>query len=110
VDESHRALASNPTAPAIGRPALAEAGLGSGKEDQAIDAYRKLLLLDPPDRNAERCGGHGVASGEEFASGIGAFRKTETCNEWQRTEAIESEIAVLEPEIAEPATHRAFIR
>ena len=84
-------------------PALAEAGLGSGKEDKPNDAYRKLLRLDPSDRNAERCGGHGAASGEEFASGIGAFRKTETCNEWQRTEAIE-------PEIAEPAAHRAFFR
>jgi tetratricopeptide (TPR) repeat protein len=29
--------------------ALAEAGVGSGDQAQAIDAYRKLLLLDPPD-------------------------------------------------------------
>jgi len=29
--------------------ALAEAGVGSGNQAQAIDAYRKLLLLDPPD-------------------------------------------------------------
>jgi tetratricopeptide (TPR) repeat protein len=29
--------------------ALTEAGLGSGNPAQAIDAYRKLLLLDPPD-------------------------------------------------------------
>jgi tetratricopeptide (TPR) repeat protein len=29
--------------------ALGEAGAASGKNDEAIDAYRKLLLLDPPD-------------------------------------------------------------
>lgn len=29
--------------------ALAEAGLASGQYDQAVTAYRKLLLLDPPD-------------------------------------------------------------
>jgi len=29
--------------------ALAEAGIGSGLNDQAIAAYRRLLLLDPPD-------------------------------------------------------------
>lgn len=29
--------------------ALAEAGAADGKKDQAINAYRKLLLLDPPD-------------------------------------------------------------
>jgi tetratricopeptide (TPR) repeat protein len=29
--------------------ALAEAGIGSGNKDQSIAAYRKLLLLDPPD-------------------------------------------------------------
>jgi tetratricopeptide (TPR) repeat protein len=29
--------------------ALAEAGVAAGKNDQAITAYRKLLLLDPPD-------------------------------------------------------------
>jgi tetratricopeptide (TPR) repeat protein len=28
---------------------LAEAGAAAGKNDQAIDAYRKLLLLEPPD-------------------------------------------------------------
>jgi tetratricopeptide (TPR) repeat protein len=28
---------------------MAEAGVGSGNPDQAIDAYHKLLLLDPPD-------------------------------------------------------------
>jgi tetratricopeptide (TPR) repeat protein len=41
-------LAVNPliTAPYA---ALAEAGAASGKTDDAIDAYRKLLLLDPPD-------------------------------------------------------------
>jgi tetratricopeptide (TPR) repeat protein len=41
-------LAINPliTAPYA---ALAEAGSASGKNDEAIEAYRKLLLLDPPD-------------------------------------------------------------
>jgi tetratricopeptide (TPR) repeat protein len=37
--------------PLIATPydALARAGAASGQKEQAIDAYRKLLLLDPPD-------------------------------------------------------------
>jgi tetratricopeptide (TPR) repeat protein len=37
--------------PLIATPyeALARAGAASGQSEQAIDAYRKLLLLDPPD-------------------------------------------------------------
>jgi predicted TPR repeat methyltransferase len=41
-------LAINPLI-SLPHRALAEAGVASGKEDQAITAYRKLLLLDPPD-------------------------------------------------------------
>jgi tetratricopeptide (TPR) repeat protein len=45
---AQRLLAVNPL---IAAPyaALAEAGAASGKTPEAIDAYRKLLLLDPPD-------------------------------------------------------------
>jgi tetratricopeptide (TPR) repeat protein len=45
---AERLLAINPL---ISQPyrALAEAGVASGKNEQAISAYRKLLLLDPPD-------------------------------------------------------------
>jgi tetratricopeptide (TPR) repeat protein len=45
---AERLLQINPLIPAPYR-ALTEAGLGAGNPDQAIDAYRKLLLLDPPD-------------------------------------------------------------
>jgi tetratricopeptide (TPR) repeat protein len=45
---AERLLQINPLISAPYR-ALAEAGVGSGNQDQAIDAYRKLLLLDPPD-------------------------------------------------------------
>jgi tetratricopeptide (TPR) repeat protein len=41
-------LAINPLIPAP-YTALAEAGAASGKTEEAIDSYRKLLLLDPPD-------------------------------------------------------------
>jgi tetratricopeptide (TPR) repeat protein len=41
-------LAVNPLIPAP-YAALAEAGSASGQNDVAIEAYRKLLLLDPPD-------------------------------------------------------------
>ena len=45
---AERLLAINPL---ISQPyrALAGAGVASGKNEQAISAYRKLLLLDPPD-------------------------------------------------------------
>jgi tetratricopeptide (TPR) repeat protein len=45
---AERLLAINPL---ISRPyrALAEAGLAAGHPEQSITAYRKLLLLDPPD-------------------------------------------------------------
>jgi tetratricopeptide (TPR) repeat protein len=45
---AERLLQINPLLSAPYR-ALAEAGNSSGNEEQAIDAYRKLLLLDPPD-------------------------------------------------------------
>ncbi len=45
---AERLLQINPLISAPYR-ALAEAGIGSDNKDQAIDAYRKLLLLDPPD-------------------------------------------------------------
>ena len=45
---AERLLQVNPLVSAPYR-ALAEAGLGSSRGDQAIEAYRKLLLLDPPD-------------------------------------------------------------
>ena len=40
--------------PLISQPyrALAEAGVAAGNREQAITAYRKLLLLDPPDPSA----------------------------------------------------------
>jgi tetratricopeptide (TPR) repeat protein len=41
-------LAVNPLIPAP-YAALGEAGAASGKTSDAIEAYRKLLLLDPPD-------------------------------------------------------------
>ena len=45
---AERLLAINPL---ISQPhlALAEAGLARGNQEQAITAYRRLLLLDPPD-------------------------------------------------------------
>lgn len=45
---AQKLLAINPL---ISTPydALARAGVAAGQNDQAIDAYRKLLLLDPPD-------------------------------------------------------------
>jgi tetratricopeptide (TPR) repeat protein len=48
MDYANRLLAINPLIPApyIG---LAEGAVASGKNDAAIDAYRKLLLLDPAD-------------------------------------------------------------
>jgi len=45
---AERLLAINPLI-ALPHRALAEAGVASGRSDQAITAYRKLLLLDPPD-------------------------------------------------------------
>jgi tetratricopeptide (TPR) repeat protein len=45
---AERLLQINPLLSAPYR-ALAESGVASGNKDQAIDAYRKLLLLDPPD-------------------------------------------------------------
>jgi tetratricopeptide (TPR) repeat protein len=45
---AERLLQINPLLSATYR-ALAEAGTATGNKDQAIDAYRKLLLLDPPD-------------------------------------------------------------
>ena len=45
---AERLLEINPLISAPYR-ALAEAGAGAGNKDQAIEAYRKLLLLDPPD-------------------------------------------------------------
>ena len=45
---AERLLQINPLIAAPYR-ALAQAGLGADNRDQAIDAYRKLLLLDPPD-------------------------------------------------------------
>jgi tetratricopeptide (TPR) repeat protein len=41
-------LAINPLI-SLPHRALAEAGIATGNSDQAITAYRKLLLLDPPD-------------------------------------------------------------
>jgi tetratricopeptide (TPR) repeat protein len=48
TNDATRLLAVNPL---ISAPyaALAEAGSALGDNEQAIDAYRKLLLLDPPD-------------------------------------------------------------
>jgi tetratricopeptide (TPR) repeat protein len=43
-----RLLQINPLIAAPYR-ALAQAGVASNNKDQAINAYRKLLLLDPPD-------------------------------------------------------------
>jgi len=45
---AERLLQINPLIPAPYR-ALAEAGLGTGNAEQAIEAYRKLLLLEPSD-------------------------------------------------------------
>jgi tetratricopeptide (TPR) repeat protein len=45
---AQRLLQINPLISAPYR-ALAQAGVGSDNKDQAINAYRKLLLLDPPD-------------------------------------------------------------
>jgi len=45
---AERLLQINPLIAAPYR-ALAEAGVGSDNREQAIEAYRKLLLLDPPD-------------------------------------------------------------
>ena len=45
---AQRLLQINPLISAPYR-ALAEAGVGSGNKDQAIEAYRRLLLLNPPD-------------------------------------------------------------
>jgi tetratricopeptide (TPR) repeat protein len=45
---AERLLAINPLI-SLPHRALAEAGVASGKSAQAITAYRKLLLLDPPD-------------------------------------------------------------
>jgi tetratricopeptide (TPR) repeat protein len=48
INYAEQLLAVNPL---IAAPyaALAEASAASGRNDEAIDAYRKLLLLDPPD-------------------------------------------------------------
>jgi len=45
---AERLLAINPL---LSRPhrALAEAGMATGNSEQAVTAWRKLLLLDPPD-------------------------------------------------------------
>ncbi len=48
MDYAERLLAINPLVSAPYR-ALAQAGVALGKNDQAIEAYRKLLLLEPPD-------------------------------------------------------------
>jgi tetratricopeptide (TPR) repeat protein len=45
---AERLLAINPLI-SLPHRALAEAGVATGNFDQAITAYRKLLLLDPPD-------------------------------------------------------------
>jgi len=45
---AERLLAINPLI-SLPHRALAEAGVATGKSDQAITAYRKLLMLDPPD-------------------------------------------------------------
>jgi Flp pilus assembly protein TadD len=45
---ANRLLAINPLI-SLPHRALAEAGVASGNNEQAITAYRKLLLLDPPD-------------------------------------------------------------
>jgi tetratricopeptide (TPR) repeat protein len=45
---ANRLLAINPLI-SLPHRALAEAGIALGNNDQAITAYRKLLLLDPPD-------------------------------------------------------------
>jgi len=45
---ANRLLQINPLISAPYR-ALAEAGVGAGNQDQAIAAYRSLILLDPPD-------------------------------------------------------------
>ena len=45
---AEKLLAINPLTPTP-YAALAEAGVAAGKNDQAIDAYRKLLLLEPAD-------------------------------------------------------------
>ena len=45
---ANRLLAINPLI-SLPHRALAEAGIASGNNEQAITAYRKLLLLDPPD-------------------------------------------------------------
>jgi tetratricopeptide (TPR) repeat protein len=48
TQSAERLLAINPLVSAPYR-ALAEAGVASGNNEEAITAYRKLLLLDPPD-------------------------------------------------------------
>jgi tetratricopeptide (TPR) repeat protein len=45
---AERLLAINPLI-SLPHRALADAGVAMGKSDQAITAYRKLLMLDPPD-------------------------------------------------------------
>ena len=45
---ANRLLAINPLI-SLPHRALAESGIASGNNEQAITAYRKLLLLDPPD-------------------------------------------------------------
>jgi tetratricopeptide (TPR) repeat protein len=48
---ANRLLAINPLI-SLPHRALAEAGVALGNNEQAITAYRKLLLLDPPDPSA----------------------------------------------------------